>query len=109
MRNCLQTFPSNVCVCVISSVGSLNSEQKRDWRGSKRGLKERRGSQLIETLEKWKNELNSKQQFEGKCLLGLGIQKRRDSGRRNVGGRRKRKFLNIRSQGDERSEGPQEI
>lgn len=59
MHNYLQTFPSNVCVCVISNVGSLDSMQKRDWRGSKRNLKERQGSQLVDTFEKWKNELNS--------------------------------------------------
>jgi len=66
-------------------MGSLNRKEKRDWRGSKTGLKEKQGSQLIETLEKWKNKLNSKRQFQGRYLLGLGVQKRRDSGRRNVG------------------------
>lgn len=51
MHSCLQTFPSNVCVCVFSSMGSLDRTQKRDWRGSQSHLSERHGSQLIETLK----------------------------------------------------------
>lgn len=80
MHNCLQTFSSNVCVCVISSMGSLNRAQKRDWRGSQRHLSERQGSQLIETLKKIKEQTDLQMAILGKLLLVLEVQKITDLG-----------------------------
>lgn len=65
MCNCLETFASSVCVCDLLH-GQPQQRVQEGLERIKKGFKERQGSQLLERLEKWRNELNRKQQFGGK-------------------------------------------